>query len=203
MIGRLTGQVLEKHGTTALIEVNGIGYEVEMPLTDLCTLASSGQVVLYTHFVVREDAQLLYGFLSRSTRDMFRQLIRVNGVGPKMGLAILSGLNVNEFILCVTQHDVARLIKVPGVGKKTAERLIVEMQDRLPVLESGQHQRMSPSVSSGKDPASVMAQEAEEALVALGYKAQDASRVVKSVMKPDDCLEDVIRNALKGMVKAK
>ena len=132
-------------------------------------------------------------------RDMFRQLIRVNGVGPKMGLAILSGLNVNEFILCVTQHDVARLIKVPGVGKRP-ERLIVEMQDRLPVLESGQHQRMSPSVSSGKDRLGDGSKR-KKRWSRWVIKAQDASRVVKSVMKPDDCLEDVIRNALKGMVK--
>ncbi len=204
MIGRISGHVLEKHANTVLIDVNGVGYEVEMPLTDLCALGQSGtQVVVHTHFVVREDAQLLYGFLSKVSREMFRLLIRINGVGPKMALAILSGMDVAELVVCFQSADAARLVRVPGVGKKTAERLIVEMQDRIAAFDE-----VSPAIApnspagSPVTPAS-LAQEAEDALVALGYKPSEAAKVIKSVLSPGDTVEDVIRNALKGMVKGR
>ncbi|PID41768.1 MAG: Holliday junction branch migration protein RuvA [Proteobacteria bacterium] len=205
MIGRLKGELVAKKGSFVLLDVNGVGYEVEMPLTDLCSLAqdsqSSNSVVIYTHFVVRDDAQLLYGFLSETSKDMFRQLIKINGVGPKMALAILAGLDLNELVLCFQNSDVSSLVKIPGVGKKTAERLIVEMQDRLSGFDiTGD--ATSPVVVSSHRPASVMA-EAEEALVALGYKPGEAAKAVKAVAEEGASLEAIVRNALKGMVKGR
>ena len=132
MIGRLRGILLEKQAPDLLIEVAGVGYEVQLPLTSFYQLPATGEeATIYTHFVVREDAQLLYGFVNLNERALFRQLIKANGVGPKLALTILSGMTAQQFVRCVQLDDVSTLVKLPGVGKKTAERLVIEMRDRL------------------------------------------------------------------------
>ena len=132
MIGRLNGLLVEKQPPEILIEVSGVGYEVQMPMTCFYDLPAVGeQAVIYTHFVVREDAQLLFGFNNKTERALFRELLKANGVGPKLGLAILSGMSAQQFVSCVNNEDATTLVKLPGVGKKTAERLVLEMKDRL------------------------------------------------------------------------
>ncbi|RMF17350.1 MAG: Holliday junction branch migration protein RuvA [Gammaproteobacteria bacterium] len=199
MIGRLKGTLLESHPPTLLLDVQGVGYEVEVPLSLLGHLPRPGDALeLHTHFVVREDAQLLYGFLSRHDRDLFRQLIKVNGVGPKLALAILSHMDAPSFVATVTAEDVGALTRLPGIGKKTAERLVVEMKDRL--KEWG-------APASATAPLAVEApglsptEEAEEALVALGYKPAEAARAVRAVATPDMDRDTLIKSALRSMVK--
>ena len=132
MIGRLRGTLIEKMSPEILIECHGVGYEVTMPMTSIYALPElNQQATLYTHFVVREDAQLLYGFANKVERKLFRLLIKVNGVGPKLALAILSGMSADQFVSCVVHDDLSTIVKIPGVGKKTAERLLIEMRDRL------------------------------------------------------------------------
>lgn len=131
MIGRLRGTLAEKQPPHLILDVNGVGYEVEVPMTTLYRLPSVGEpVTLHTHLVVREDAHLLYGFAEKRERELFRELIRLNGVGPKLALALMSGLEVDELVRCVQAQDTSTLVKIPGVGKKTAERLLVELKDR-------------------------------------------------------------------------
>lgn len=201
MIGRIRGTLLEKHLTEILVEVNGIAYEIQVPMSTVYKLPEPGQSVqLHTHFVVREDAQLLYGFADSKEKELFRALIKVNGVGPRIALAILSGMAVDDFVVTVNNNDVATLVKVPGVGKKTAERLIIEMRDRL------KDWSIAPSVHGGLSSApgtDFRSREAEAALQTLGYKPQEASRAVSRVLKefPDaKDSESVIRLALKRMV---
>ncbi|MGS0729636.1 Holliday junction branch migration protein RuvA, partial [Shewanella sp. 0m-11] len=135
MIGRIRGLLIEKQAPEVLVDVSGVGYEIQMPLTSFFELPELGQeAVIYTHFIVREDAQLLYGFVSKQERSLFRLLIKANGVGPKLALTILSGMTAGEFVVCVERDDIATLVKLPGVGKKTAERLLVEMRDKLKSL---------------------------------------------------------------------
>ena len=137
MIGRLRGTVLEKNAPLLLIEAGGVGYEVEAPMSVFYRLPEIGtEATLYTHFVVREDAQLLYGFNDSNEREFFRTLIKVNGVGPKLALTLLSGIDTSDFIRCIHDNDSTTLIKLPGVGKRTAERLIVELKDKLPKIDS-------------------------------------------------------------------
>jgi len=177
MIGRLQGTVLSRGDAEVLVDVNGIGYEVEVPASTLYLLPEAGQrVVLHTHFVVREDAQQLYGFLELKERSLFRLLIKVNGVGPRLALGILSAMESPRFVAAVMKDDVAALVKLPGVGRKTAERLIIEMRDRLKEweLEYGQVTAQTTLVGKAAD----MLQEAEAALISLGYKPQEASRAV-------------------------
>ena len=201
MIGRITGILLAKEHQQALIDVQGVAYEVEVPLSTWVDLPAPGaSVTLHTHFIVREDANLLFGFLEENMRALFRALIRVNGVGPRMALALLSGMNVADFVRCVSQDDVNALVKVPGVGKKTAERLIMEMKDKLGDWQ--QHAAQTPGRAPGRDSA---LEEAETALVSLGYKPQEAGRAVVSAAKlleesgqvTDS--ENLIRAALKNM----
>lgn len=204
MIGRLKGTLLEKQAPRLLLDVNGVGYEVEVPMTTLYRLPELGQVVtLHTHFVVREDAQLLYGFFDKAERELFRQLIKVNGVGPKMALAILSGMEGAEFVRCVQDHDINTLVKLPGVGKKTAERLLVEMQDRL--KEFSQWLTQLPStmpLGAGKRTEKIEISEAESALIALGYRPQEAAKAIAALDTDGLRSEDIIRQALRNMVKA-
>lgn len=202
MIGRLRGVILEKQPPEVLLEVNGVGYEVHMPMTCFYELPESGQeAVIFTHFVVREDAQLLYGFNNKQERALFRELIKVNGVGPKLALAILSGMSAQQFVTAVEREEISVLIKLPGVGKKTAERLVVEMKDRFKGLNGdlfgpvGELPVPNKPVSRTKDDAEG---EAVAALIALGYKPQEASRMVSKVAKPDDNSETLIRNALRA-----
>lgn len=202
MIGRLRGVVLERKPPELLIDVNGVGYEVEASMNTFYALPeSSDPVTLYTHLVVREDAQLLYGFSDERERRMFRELIRVRGVGAKLALAILSGMSADQFVGCVHEENTMALVRLPGVGKKTAERLIVEMKDRLKEWDS-----FAPSLEQGAAPvvaASVDVQsEAVHALISLGYKPQEASRLVSAVEKMDQLSsEEVIRLALKQSVR--
>lgn len=201
MIGRLRGTLLEKHPPTLLIEVGGVGYEVDAPMSTFYGLPAVGEsVVLHTHLVVREDAQLLYGFGSLTERRLFRSLIKVNGVGPKLALTILSGISAEEFAGCVHDNDAARLTRLPGVGKKTAERLIVEMRDRLE--DWGSEPALATSAGPGPSVAGGDAvRDAVSALIALGFKPPEASRMVRTVGGRDLSSEEIIRLALQAVAK--
>lgn len=196
MISRLSGILLRKEPPALLVDVNGVGYELEAPMTTFYDLPAVGEkVTLFTHLVVREDAHLLYGFSREAQRRLFRGLLKVNGVGPRVALAVLSGLADDEFVHCVLSEDVARLTQVPGIGRKTAERLIVEMRDKLPPLSAGSVPTPASARTATKDPVS----EAMSALIALGYKPNEASRAVRAVPSKDLSAEEIIRQALKGM----
>ncbi len=197
MIGRLQGIVLEKQAPELLLDVNGVGYEIQAPISTFAVLGKTGSVaVLYTHLAIREDAHQLYGFSDKEQRTLFRTLIKVSGVGPKLALAILSGMDVNAFAGCVHSEDVAALTKLPGVGKKTAERLIVEMKDRLK-----EWQAPAPlwAAADNAERASqdAMLAEAEGALIALGYKPQDAAKMLNKIGGAETA-EEMIRLALRN-----
>lgn len=183
MIGRLHGTLLEKHPPWIVIDVHGVGYELETSMTTLVSMPSVGEEVrLYTHLSVREDAHLLYGFARDEERQLFRALIKVNGVGPKLALAILSGMDTDAFIHCVMEGDSKALTKLPGVGKKTADRLVVEMRDRFPHWQEGQGSLLegdSAMTRRASDPQA----DAEAALVTLGYKPTEASRMLSDLDK--------------------
>ena len=192
MIGRLTGVLLRKEPPALLLDVGGVGYELEAPMTTFYDLPAVGErVTLFTHLVVREDAHLLYGFSRESQRRLFRGLLKVNGVGPRVALAVLSGLSEEEFARCVLHEDLARLTQVPGIGRKTAERLVIEMRDKLAREPEGD----VPMSVAPADPVS----EAVSALVALGYKPNEASRAVRALPSKGLKAEEIIRQALKGM----
>ncbi|MBF9000014.1 MULTISPECIES: Holliday junction branch migration protein RuvA [Vibrio] len=204
MIGRLRGTLIEKQPPQVLVDIGGIGYEVQMPMSCFYELPNVGEeAIIYTHFVVREDAQLLYGFNTVGERALFREVIKANGVGPKMGLGILSGMTANQFVSCVEREDISTLVKLPGVGKKTAERLVVEMKDRLKGWGTGD--LLTPATDAAPvDTVTGVDQSAEEeavsALLALGYKPTQASKVVSQIAKPGMSSEQLIRDALKSMV---
>ncbi len=207
MIGRLRGQLVEKQPPEVLIELGGLGYEVKMPMSCFYELPEIGQeAIIYTHFVVREDAQLLYGFNTVKERALFREVIKANGVGPKLGLAILSGMTAAQFVGCVEREDVSTLVKLPGVGKKTAERLVVEMKDRLKGWGDGDlFTPMSDEfLADNKEAALAKPENAKDeaisALVSLGYKPLPAAKVISQVIKPEMSSEDLIREALRAMV---
>jgi Holliday junction DNA helicase RuvA len=203
MIGRIRGQLVHKQPPDILVEVGGVGYEIQVPMTTLFQLPALGsEVSLVTHFVVREDAQQLFGFIDEQDRSLFRQLIRVSGVGPKLALTILSGMDSSNFARCVQAGDVASLVAMPGVGKKTAERLLVEMRDKLQdwLSQAGGEGGVTVASGAGARPSDKVA-DAEGALIALGYKPAEASRMVAAVN--DDSAadsEDLIRRALKSVV---
>lgn len=199
MIGRLKGTVLEKQPPQLLLDVAGVGYELEVPFSTLYQLPAVGEpVVVHTHLVVREDAQLLYGFMHKRERELFRELIRLNGVGPKLALALLSSLEVDDLVRCVQAQDAAALTRVPGVGKKTAERLLVELKDRFKSWESSP--LMAPLMGQGAlEVHSSAEQDALSALQALGFKPAEASRAVAAVKEDGLASEELIRRALKGM----
>ena len=209
MIGRIRGILIEKTPGQALVECAGLGYEIDIPYTTFFHLPDPGQeVTLHTHFVVREDAQSLYGFASLLDRNLFRLLIRVNGVGPKLAAGILSGLDAQQFIRCVEARDANALVKLPGVGKKTAERLLIEMADRIKQLEG----QFAPGaadmlVDSGAGAQTAARdddprEEAEAALIALGYKPQEAARAISKVAEEGMTSEALIRLALRNMIPA-
>ncbi|MFB9133783.1 Holliday junction branch migration protein RuvA [Vibrio sp. AK197] len=204
MIGRLRGIILEKQPPEVLIEVNGVGYEVQMPMSCFYELPNVGEeAVIYTHFVVREDAQLLYGFNNTKERGLFREVIKANGVGPKLGLGILSGMTATQFVTCVDNEDISTLVKLPGVGKKTAERLVVEMKDRLKGWGAGDLFTPFTDAAPADSPASHSVgaeEEAIAALIALGYKSTQASKVVSKIYSDGMNSEDLIRESLKSMV---
>lgn len=202
MIGRLRGNILEKQPPLVLLEANGVGYEVHMPMTCFYELPELGQeAIVFTHFVVREDAQLLYGFNDKQERALFRELIKVNGVGPKLALAILSGMSAQQFVTTVEREEITALVKLPGVGKKTAERLVVEMKDRFKGLNGdlfANSSEISLPARAGKASEADIEAEAAAALVALGYKPQEASRMVSKIAKPGADCETLIRDALRA-----
>lgn len=203
MIGRITGKLLSKHPPGLLVDVHGIGYEMEAPMSTFYQLPASGEdVVLHTHMVVREDAQLLYAFYSIAERSLFRSLIRISGVGPKLGLTILSGIGVEAFARAVQEGDATALTGLPGVGKKTAERLIVELRDKLSEdIAPMPSDAAGAATMVGGDHASPVS-DAVSALTALGYKAQEASRMVRAVDAAGLETEAIIRAALQGVAKA-
>ncbi len=196
MIGRIAGTIILSQPPQLMIDCNGVGYEIEAPLSVFFNLPAVGdKVVLFTHLTVRDDAHLLYGFSSIAQRAMFRELIKVSGVGAKMAVAILSGLSAEDFALCIANQDVTTLTRLPGIGKKTAERLIVEMQDRIGKLGGDNVSLPSASVAAGGE-ASAKSQ-AIAALEALGFKSAEAARMVKA--SSGDSVEDIVREALKGV----
>ena len=207
MIGRLTGLVIESAPGQLLLDVGGVGYEIEISLTTYAHiletqgletqgLETKRPVTVHTHLVVRDDAHLLYGFASMGEREMFRTLIKVNGVGPRMALGILSGLDSASFARAVIGNDVKALTALPGVGKKTAERLIIEMRDKVESFDV-----------SGSDNPSTMTinviEDAESALIGLGYRPQEAARAVSGVSDPAEDVESLIRQALKLLMQSR
>lgn len=199
MIGRLTGKLLEKNPPGLLIDVQGVGYEVDAPMSTFYSLPALGETVsLFTHLVVRDDAHLLFGFATSTERVLFRALLKVNGVGAKVALAILSGLSTNEFLSCIATKDVAALVRVPGIGKKTAERLLIELQDKVESLGVG----IASSGVAPNEPEEISARsQAEEALAALGYKPAEASRLLDKNATAEQSVEQMIRSALRGAAK--
>ncbi|MGQ7248400.1 Holliday junction branch migration protein RuvA [Halomonas sp. V046] len=197
MIGRITGKLLETQPPWLVIDVGGLGYELEASMTTLVALPAVGEPVsLYTHLTIRDDAHLLYGFVREQERALFRALIKVNGIGPKLALAILSGMDEDAFVRCVMEDDIKSLTRLPGVGKKTAERLIIEMRDRFP---HWQHPDSLPLEGTVGGVASVAARDpladAEAALVSLGYKPTEASRML-SGLEGEGSTEAIIKAAL-------
>ncbi|MGI9251579.1 MAG: Holliday junction branch migration protein RuvA [Pseudohongiellaceae bacterium] len=205
MIGHIRGTLIEKNPPEVAVEVQGICYEIQVPMTTLFQLPETGQqVALHTHFVVREDAQLLFGFIDKKDKAMFRALIRVNGVGPRMALAILSGMDSNAFVRTVRDNDISALVNMPGIGRKTAERLIVEMRDRLAEWEDADVTEVDgDGTAPATDPASrSIMRDAETALLSLGYKPGQATRAVAGVRKANPEIADpetLIRLALKSL----
>lgn len=201
MIGRLSGILLEKQPPHILLDVQGVGYELDAPMSTFYQLPALGEkVTLHTHMVVREDAQLLYAFADKRGRELFRELIRLNGVGPKLALALMSGMEVDELVMAVQHQDVSALVRVPGVGKKTAERLLIELRDRFKVWDALPG-AVSLAAPSGIADAPVKpSADAVSALIALGYKPQEASKAVAAVEEDGLSSEELIRRALRGMV---
>lgn len=200
MIGRLRGILLHKQAPQLLLDVHGVAYEVDAPMTTFYELPEVGQeVVLHTHLVVREDAQQLYGFIAECDRTLFRQLIKVNGIGAKIALAILSGIAADTFARCIAEGDMTTLTRVPGIGKKTAERLCIELRDR---LSAWSPTPISP-INKGMGIASTQnpIDDAVSALIALGYKPAEASRMVRDVESKELPSEEIIRRALQASVK--
>lgn len=206
MIGQISGKLIAKQPPEVLIDVNGVGYEIQLPMTCFYALPALNEpVTLVTHFVVREDAQLLYGFNNQAERSLFRLLIKTQGVGPKLALAILSGMNADEFVWAVNQNDVSRLVKLPGVGKKTAERLVIEMRDRLkdwqgsgtPATDAATIDAVTAD-STFVHPADARS-DALSALLALGYKQTQADKALKAVYQQEYTSEELIKAALKQL----
>lgn len=202
MIGRIRGRLVEKQPSLLLVDVQGVGYEIEVPFSTSFALSELNQdIILHTHLVVREDAQLLYGFSTVKDRDLFRLLIKINGVGPKLALTILSGLDSTQLARCVRDDDAATLVKLPGVGKKTAERLLIELRDKLKDWGLPETDLLGGEDVNLEKSASSVIEEAESALIALGYKPQEASKAVSATKAEGLSSEELIRLALKGMVR--
>ena len=198
MIGRIRGVLVDKKPPEIQIDVAGICYEVQVPMSTLYQLPELGkEITLHTHFVVREDAQLLYGFFEEKDKSMFRSLIKINGVGPKMALGILSSMEANEFVRAVRSNDINAMVKMPGIGKKTAERLLIEMRDRLKDWDGEEGGTQVP-VPAGAS----ITSDAETALISLGYKPQQAAHAIAAVLKTNPEIlgsEELIRHSLKSM----
>ncbi|MBE1287416.1 MAG: Holliday junction branch migration protein RuvA [Alteromonadaceae bacterium] len=206
MIGLISGKILAKQPPEIVIDAGGVGYEISMPMTSFYQLPAVGETTtVYTHFVVREDAQLLFGFAELKERTIFRELIKANGVGPKLALTILSGMSAGQLMQAVSFEDVSALVKLPGVGKKTAERLVVELKDRLAKLSLDVSDSVADfALDNGGGKPTVIVDDAREeavsALLALGYKPNQASTMVKAVYQEGRSSEELIREALKASV---
>ncbi len=200
MIGLLTGKVHILTAPHILLEVNGIGYEIETALSTFCQLTDGQTITLWTHLTVREDAHLLYGFIDANDKTLFRILLKVNGVGPKLALGILSSMSAAMLVQSIEMQDITTLTRIPGVGKKTAERLVIELRDRLKVFTTTEQTAVSDQPQITLNAASPIA-EAEAALVALGYRPAEAQRAIASVKNEHSATADLIRAALKGMLK--
>ena len=204
MIGRISGKLVHKRPPEILVDVGGVGYEVQVPLTTLFQLPEPGaDITLVTHHAVREDAHTLYGFIEPSDRELFRLLIKVSNVGPKLALTILSGLESDAFVRCVQREEVSTLVALPGVGRKTAERLVMEMRDKLRDWQSAPGEISAPSEAGSMPRPGAIIADAEGALVALGYKPTEAAKMVAAVN--DDSVadsEELIRRALRSVVSA-
>ena len=202
MIGRLKGLLIEKQPPEVLLDVQGVGYELLLPMTSFYNLPDVGQEsILFTHLVVREDAHLLFGFAHKRDRALFRELIKTNGVGPKLALAILSAMSVDEFAYAIEREELSKLVKIPGVGKKTAERLLVELKGKFKGSKQSDFFIESSHITHTDNIITVSetaADEAVAALIALGYKPIEAEKMVKKVAKPDLTSEKLIREALKA-----
>ena len=191
MIGRLSGQLIEKRPPSIVVEVHGIGYEVDVPMSTFFQLPATGSAVtLYTHLTVREDAHLLFGFATEQERQVFRKLLKISGVGARTALSVLSGMSVSELYQAVASHDGARLTKIPGIGKKTAERLLLELRDKL-------HAGTDVTLAGGD---AAIRSDALNALLALGYSDKEATHALVK-MAPDTPVQEAIRNALKLLSK--
>jgi holliday junction DNA helicase RuvA len=198
VIGRLRGQLVTRQPPFLLLDVNGVGYEIEAPMSTFYALPATGeQVTLHTHLLVREDAQVLYGFHAEQEKRLFRTLLKITGVGGKMALAILSSMNASEFALCVESDDIAAMTRIPGVGKKTAQRLIMEMKDKLDAGAAA----VLPAGAAAQLAQDAPVSEAVSALVSLGYKPAEASRMVRAVETRGLGSEEIIRAALQSLVK--
>lgn len=194
MIGRLSGKILEKNPPEVLLEVSGIGYEILCPMSTFYEISNESNVSLHTHLAIKEDSHTLYGFISKDEKTLFRELIRVNGIGPKVALAILSHLNVVSLMNAVANEDDALLAKTPGIGKKTAQKLIVELKDRLEKLQlsNTQHQKITASNSNPNT------QKATQALQALGFKTKEADKMLSAINDESLSTEELIRLALQN-----
>jgi len=201
MIGFLRGILVYKAAPFLVLDVQGVGYEVEAPMTTFYDLPAINQEIkLHTHLVVREDAHILFGFSAEAERSLFRALIKVNGVGPKLALTILSGQSAEEFHRCIHDNDTQALVRLPGVGKKTAERLVIEMRDRLPNLGDAVITDAAILGSTARLVGNPK-QEAVNALCSLGYKPLDASKMVQNISAEGKTCEDIIRQALQGALR--
>jgi len=198
MIARLDGVLINKQAPLIVIDVGGVGYEVEVPLTVFCNLPDTGQpVVILTHLSIKDDAHTLYGFSSDSERRLFRQLLKISGIGAKLALTILSGASSEELARYVARNDAAALTRLPGIGKKTAERIIIELRDKLDGLSPTGGATLRTGTVIPGDASS----EASQALVSLGYKPQEVSRMVQAAALPDMKAEEIIRRALQSMIQ--
>lgn len=196
MIGFLRGRLMAKQPPSLVLDVGGVGYEIEAPMSTFYGLASVGtDIHLFTHLVVREDAHILFGFATERERRLFRELLKVSNVGPKLALALLSGMSVDNFLMCIEAQDVDALVRIPGVGRKTAERLLIEMKDRIKNLGA------LPGVTNTSgtlEPHSGAQSEAFSALIALGYKPAEVTRLLKAVDASVQTTEEIIRRALQA-----
>ena len=192
MIGRLVGHLVRKQPPELSLDVNGVGYELEAPMTAFYDLPDLGyEVTLHTHLVVRDDAHLLFGFTEVRQRDLFRVLLKVSGVGPRVALAILSGLTTEDLVSCISVGNADQLTRIPGIGRKTAERLIIDLRDRLEPSDNGY--RSLPAGTTTPE------QDAVSALVTLGYRSSEAARAVRESEASGDSVEELIRSALKNL----
>lgn len=206
MIGRLRGELIQKAPPYLLVDVQGVGYEVLAPMSTFYQLPETGKVTLVTHLSISENAHQLFGFSTEAERELFRQLIKVSGVGPKMALAMLSGMEPADIAYAISDNNVTALTRIPGVGKKTAERLVIEMRDRLKDWQAsfGAPTANTPQATNAMQASSGMVNEAESAMIALGYKPVEASKAINRVLKEHEVnrSEDLIRLALRSMLPA-